>query len=208
MEVEFSTLHNEHSQHIDRWLNFAIASKTKQLILDFTCVQQPSEPYSFPFQLFDAANGSYLQYMKLASVSLNQTTNIKFLLNLSKLELVDVKITDEELGNLLSNCKVLEFLGISHCLMLTCLILPHSLNHLKHLHVSHCPLLQEIELNFGLITLDYEGLLIPLAQPSTLRNICIKLSDLFSALPYIFTKLPSALLRLEMLTLRCQEIEV
>ncbi|OEL16972.1 hypothetical protein BAE44_0022009 [Dichanthelium oligosanthes] len=204
LEVEFSKLHNEHAEHIDRWLKFAIASKTKQLILDFTFAK---EPYSFPLQLFDATTGSHLQSMKLGSVSLKQPSNIKVLLNLTKLELVDVNITSEELEIMLFNCNVLEFLGISRCQMLTSLRTRHPLNHLNHLHVSHCPSLQELELSFGLITLEYEGPFMPLASNSTLRNLCVKSPDVCSALAYIFTELPSTLSHLETLTIGCQEIE-
>ncbi|WVZ73587.1 hypothetical protein U9M48_021875 [Paspalum notatum var. saurae] len=206
LEVYFS-LHNEHAEYIDRWLKFAIAAKTKQLILDFTFVQPEKEPYSFPFQLFDATTGSHLQSMKLGSVSLKQPADIKVLRNLTKLELVDVNMTNEELETMLSNCNVLEFLGISRCLMLTSLRTRSPLNHLNHLHVSDCPLLQQLELSFGLITLEYEGPLIPLASQSTLRNVSIKSSDICSALAYIFTKLPSTLPCLEMLTIGCEEFE-
>ncbi|KAJ1282377.1 hypothetical protein BS78_03G047400 [Paspalum vaginatum] len=205
LEVVFS-LCNEHAEYIDRWLKFAIASKTKQLILDFTFVQTEKEAYSFPFQLFDATAGSHLQSMKLGSVSLKQPSDIKVLVNLTKLELVGVNMTNEELETMLSNCNVLEFLGISQC-PLTSLRTRSPLNHLNHLHVSHCPLLQDLELSFGLITLDYEGPLVPLASLSTLRNVCVKSSDICSALAYIFTELPSTLPRLELLTIRCEEIE-
>ncbi|KAL6627066.1 hypothetical protein ACP70R_030792 [Stipagrostis hirtigluma subsp. patula] len=207
MEVDFSWLRNEHAEHIDNWLKFAIASKTKQLILDFTFLQPTEEPYSFPFQLFGASTGSHLQALKLCSVCLKQPTNINVFLNLKILELVDINITDDELKVLLSSCNVLEFIGISHCPILRSLQTSHPLNHLKHLQVSHCPLLQEIELNFGLITFEYEGPLMVLAPPSTLRNVCIKSSDVLSALSYIFTGLPSTVPRLEMLTLGCHEIE-
>uniref|UniRef100_A0A0A9F0D8 F-box domain-containing protein n=1 Tax=Arundo donax TaxID=35708 RepID=A0A0A9F0D8_ARUDO len=207
MEVQFSPLHNEHAEHIDRWVQFAIASKTKQLILDFELQYPTKEPYSFPFQLFDATSGSHLQSMKLGSVSLKQPGNIKVFLNLKKLELVDVNINDEELKFMLFNCNVLEFIGISRCKMLTTLHTPRPVNHLKHLQVSHCPLLQGIELNFGLITLEYEGALMQLAPPSTLRNVSIKSSDIGSALTYMFTEWPSTLPRLETLTLRCEELK-
>lgn len=143
MGVNFAPLHNEHADHIDTWLKFAVASKTKQLILDFRFLNHTKEPYNFPFQLFDATSGSHLQSLKLGSVSLKKPANSKVFLNLKKLELVDVNITDEELQLLLSNCNVLEFLGISYRQMLTSLQTLHPSNHLKHPQVSHCPLLQE-----------------------------------------------------------------
>ena len=208
MEVDFSLLHNEHTEHIDGWVKFAIASKTKQLIFDFVVQRPGKEPYSFPFQFFDTTSGSHLQYIKLGSISLKQPARINAFLNLKKLELVDVNISDDELKVMLSNCNILEFFGISRCKMLTSLHIPHSLGHLKHLQVRHCILLQDIELNVGLITLEYEGPLIHLAPPSTLRNLSIKSLDIRSSLAYIFTKLPITLPRLEMLTLRCQELKV
>ncbi|KAL6629125.1 hypothetical protein ACP70R_028890 [Stipagrostis hirtigluma subsp. patula] len=207
MEVDFSPLHSEHAEHIDGWVKFAIASKANQLVLDFGGQYPGKEPYSFPFQLFDATNGSYLQYMKLGSVSLKQPASIKVFLNLKKLDLVDVNVTDDELKAMLFNCNVVEFIGISRCRMLTCVHTPHPLDHLKHLHISNCPLLQRIELSYGLITVEYEGLLIPLAPPSTLRHVSIKSLDIRSALAYIFTGLPSTLPLLEMLTLRCYELK-
>ncbi|KAL6888481.1 hypothetical protein ACP4OV_009507 [Aristida adscensionis] len=208
MEVHFSPLNMEHKDHIDRWVRFAIASKTSQLVLDLQVQRSTKEPYNFSFQLFDAISASHLQSLKLCSLSLNQPANIKVLVNLKKLELVDVNITDDELNKLvLSSCNVLEFIGISRCKLVTSLHAPHHLNHLKHLRVSHCPLLQRIQLNFSPTTLEYEGSLIPLAPHRTMRNLTIRSMDIFSALGYIFTKLPSTLPDLEMLTLGCQELK-
>jgi hypothetical protein len=144
-------------------VKFAIASKTKQLIFDFVVQRPGKEPYSFPFQFFDTTSGSHLQSIKLGSVSLKQPARINAFLNLKKLELVDVNITSDELKVMLSNCNVLGFFGISCCRMLTSLHIPHPLGHLKHLQVRHCILLQDIELNVGLITFEYEGPLIHLS---------------------------------------------
>ncbi|CAL4971300.1 unnamed protein product [Urochloa decumbens] len=208
LEVEFFPLHNEHAEHIDRWVKFAIASKTKQLILDFEAQCRGEEPYTFPFQLFDTATGSHLQSMKLGAISLKQPASIKLFLNLKKLELVDVNITDDELKLMLCCCNVLEFIGISRCKLLTRIhTSSHPRNGIKHLQVSQCPLLQGIELHSGLITLEYEGPLMPLALPSTLRNMSIEFSGIFSALAYVLTELPITLRRLETLTLRSEELE-
>ncbi|OQU84407.1 hypothetical protein SORBI_3004G046700 [Sorghum bicolor] len=207
MKVLFSPLNNDHAEHIDRWVQFAVASKTKQLTFDFEAQIPKKESYSFPFQIFNAANGSHLQSLKLGSVSLQYPSNIKFLLNLKKLELVDVNIDNDNLELMLSACNVLEFFGISGCKILTSLHIPRHSKHLKGLKVSLCPLLQVIELNSGLITLEYEGSLIPLGPPSTLRNICIKSLDIHSSIAYIFTELASTLPCLEKLTLKCPELK-
>lgn len=208
MKVQFSPLHSEHAEHIDGWVQFAIASKTRQLIFNFEGRDPTKAPYSFPFQLFDAANGFHLQSMRLGFVSLRQPSNIKVIVNLKRLELVNVNITDNDLKLMLFNCNVLEFFGISCCQMLTSLQTARPYNHLKHLRVSHCPLLKVVELNFGLVKLEYEGMLVPLAPPSTLRNLCIESLDISSCIQYIFTELPSTLPRLEKLTLRCPELKV
>lgn len=145
--------------------------------------------------------------LKLSFVSLNKAANFEAFQNLKKLELVDVNITDEELHLLLSNCIVLEFLCISNLETLRSLRTPYLSKHFKHLLVRCCPLLQEIELNSGLTTLEYEGPLILLAPPGTLTHLSVRSSDISSALVYISTELPSTLPRLEMLTLRCEEFE-
>ncbi|CAL4889862.1 unnamed protein product [Urochloa decumbens] len=104
-------------------------------------------------------------------------------------------------------CNVLELIGISRCKLLTRLRTSHPRNGIKHLQVSQCPLLQEIELHSGLITLEYEGPLMPLALPSTLRNMSIEFSDISSSLAYVLTELPSTLRHLETLTLRSEELQ-
>uniref|UniRef100_R7WBY9 At1g61320/AtMIF1 LRR domain-containing protein n=1 Tax=Aegilops tauschii TaxID=37682 RepID=R7WBY9_AEGTA len=151
------------------------------------------EPYKFPFQLFDATKSSIFQSLTLGFVSLNKPANFKAFLNLKKLMLMYVNITDEELQLLLSNCKVLEFLGVARCQMLTTIKTLQLPDHFKHLRVFHCPLLQEIKLNYGLTTLEYkyEGPSIPIAPPVTLTNLSIESSDVCSALAYISTELPS-----------------
>uniref|UniRef100_A0A0D3GMJ2 Uncharacterized protein n=1 Tax=Oryza barthii TaxID=65489 RepID=A0A0D3GMJ2_9ORYZ len=167
-------LENEDADHIDRWLNFVIASKTKQLILDL-------DPY-YP----------KLQALKLTSVSLKLPANFMGFRNLQKLKLDCTDISDDDMQTLVSNCNALNFLGILYCGMLTRLQTSQPLNQPKHLQVENCTMLQDIQLNFGLTKLEYEGPLIPLAPPGPLlmTNVMMKLSDIDSAIEYIFTKLP------------------
>lgn len=204
-------LENENAYHINGWVNFAIKSKTKQLVLDFRSFHWPiDEPYNFAFQIFDAANMENLQSLKLGSISLKPPADFKGFQNLKRLKLLDVGITDEDLQLLLSNCNCLEFLGIYCCKLITSLRTTHLSTQLKHLYVYECPCLKEIELNSGLTTLEYIGPLIPLAPPGiyVLTNLRIKSWDISDSLQYIFTELPSTLPRLEMLTLQCRELEV
>ncbi|OEL26799.1 hypothetical protein BAE44_0012183, partial [Dichanthelium oligosanthes] len=149
-------LHNEHANHIDRWINFAVASKTKELIIDLNggyklllsrdmslgIYRNRGEPHNIPPQLFGADNGPYLQRLELTSVSLHLPADFKGFLNLKKLTLVDVSITNEDVQYMLSRCNLLEFLEIAYCRKVTSLRMSQPLNHLKHLVVDKCPFLQ------------------------------------------------------------------
>ncbi|KAL6636924.1 hypothetical protein ACP70R_024496 [Stipagrostis hirtigluma subsp. patula] len=215
-------LHNKHADHIDRWVNFAIASKTKELIIDLggnkislsrtlLCGIQRvrEEPYDLPSQLFSADNGSCLTFLALTSVSLQLPSVFKGFLNLKNLTLVDVSVTDEDVQCMLSRCICVEFLEIAYCRMVTSIQISHPLKQLKHLLVDTCPLLQVIDLNCSPITLEYTGTMIPLifASTSRLTNIHIKFLTFHSALYYMVFEFPSTLPSLETLTLYCAERE-
>lgn len=98
MEVKHR-LDNKHANHIDRWINFAITSKAKELIIDLNGGFELSlsrdmsrgihkireESYSLPSQLLSADNVSYLQRLELTSLSLQLPTDFKGFLNLRNL---------------------------------------------------------------------------------------------------------------------------
>lgn len=225
MEIKFR-LHSKHADHIDRWVNFAIASKTKELVVDLSgqdkgsfftdlthsnCIRIIKEPpYNLPPQLLGLNYGSYLRCLELTTVSLQLPADFKGFLDLKILSLVDMSITDEDVQRMLSKCNLLEFLEISYCEMVTSIRMLHPLDRLKHLVVDICPNLQEIELNCSPTTLKYSGTMVPLifASTSRLTNISIVFINYQSAISYIITGFPSTLPRLETLTLHCGEREV
>lgn len=223
MEIKHM-LHNKHANHVDRWINFAIASKTKELIIDLNggfklslsraissgIYRYKGEPYNIPPQLFSADNGPYLQCLELTSVSLHLPADFKGFLNLKKLTLVDVSITDEDVQCMLSRCNLLEFFEIAYCRMVTSIRMPKPLNQFKHLLVDKCPLLQVIELNCSPTVLEYTGTVVPLLFTSTcrLKNLLIKFMTCHDALDYMVTGFPSTLPSLESLTLHCAQREV
>ena len=224
MEIKFG-LHSKHADHIDRWVNFAIASKTKEFVINLSgrakslfftelaCRKQivREEPYNLPSQLFSRNNGSYLRRLELQTVSLQLPSDFKGFLNLKSLALVDVSITDEDVQCMLSKCNLLEFLEIAYCKIVTRIRMLQPLDHLKHLVVDICPKLQKIELNCSPTTLKYTGATVPLifASTSRLTNISVVLLTYYqSALSYIVTGLPSTSTELKTLTLLCYEHEV
>ncbi|CAL4961212.1 unnamed protein product [Urochloa decumbens] len=168
MEIKFG-LHSKHADHIDKWVNFAIASRTKEFVINLSgrpkstyfgklsCGNKrisSEEPYNLPSQLFSPSNGSYLQCLELRTVCLQLPSDFKGFLNLKSLSLVDVRITDEDVHSVLSKCNLLEFFEIAYCRMVTRIRMLHSLDRLKHLVVDICPKLQEIELNCSPTTLN------------------------------------------------------
>uniref|UniRef100_A0A0E0AG06 At1g61320/AtMIF1 LRR domain-containing protein n=1 Tax=Oryza glumipatula TaxID=40148 RepID=A0A0E0AG06_9ORYZ len=126
-------LENEDADHIDRWLNFVIASKTKQLILDLDPYYPKVAPYNFPFKLFNATNSLQLQALKLTSVSLKLPANFMGFRNLQKLKLDCTDISDDDMQTLVSNCNALNFLDMKDQLELLRHILINSvmLNAMK-----------------------------------------------------------------------------
>ncbi|MBC2899355.1 hypothetical protein CFC21_112204 [Triticum aestivum] len=201
---------DEHGDRIEGWVRFATASKTKQLILDFSATHHIEQhPYKIDLRLLDDSKSSHLQSIKLCSVSLKVPADFKGFRNLKWIFLADTNITDGDLHHLVSNCSgILEFLGIAGCGMLRRLHISHLSNKLKHLQVYDCRLLQAMELNFGLVKLEYRGPSVLLSPPGSLllADICIKLEGICTnSLEYMFTKLGHNVPRLEILTLRCRE---
>ncbi|KAL6636926.1 hypothetical protein ACP70R_024498 [Stipagrostis hirtigluma subsp. patula] len=222
MEVKHM-LNNKHGDHVDGWVNFAIASKTKELIIDLSGGHKMSlssdllygiqrvreEPYHLPSQLFSADNGSCLRFLDLTSVFLQLPADFNGFMNLKNLTLVDVGITDEDVQCMLSRCNRLEFFEIAYCRLVTGIRMPHPSKQLKHLLVDRCPLLQVIELNCSPTALVYTGNMVPFifASTSKLTNICIKFLTSHPCLYYMVTGFPSTLPSLETLTLHCAEVE-
>ncbi|KAJ1275626.1 hypothetical protein BS78_05G149800 [Paspalum vaginatum] len=222
MQIKFR-LHRNHADHIDKWVDFAVASKTKKLVvnlsghdkfgffLDLTSGRRivRKEPYILPSQLFSPSNGSYLQCLKLTTVSVQLPYDFEGFLNLKSLTSVDLSITDEDVQRMLSKCNLLEFLEISFCRTVTSIRVLHPLDRLMHLVVDICPVLQGIELNCSPITLKYSGCMVPLMFSSTCRltDISIVLLTYQSALSYIVTGFPSTLPKLRTLSLFSSERE-
>jgi hypothetical protein len=202
-------LHSKHAAHIDTWVHFAIASKTKESVInlsgkpksafdtevDFRKWLDREEPYGLPSQLFSPDNGSYLRYLDIRTVSLQLPSDFKGFRNLKSLTLVDVSITDKDVQWVLSKCNLLEFFAIAYCIMVTSRRVLHPLDLLKHLVVDRCPELKEIELCCSPTTLMYAGEIVRLlkfASTSRLTNINVRISHGRSALSYIITGLPRA----------------
>ncbi|CAM0943528.1 unnamed protein product [Alopecurus aequalis] len=201
-----------YAAHIDKWVEYTVASKAKGLTLELGSAQFGHEVvrYDFPLHMLGTKNYSNLRCLELSFVSLSPPAGFRGFQNLTNLCLRDVNITNEDLQHLLSEGNRLECLRISGSNMLTSLRIPRCLNHLKLLLVFYCPLLQDIAVDCGVPALHYKGQLIrlQLAAPFKLRNLWSDLSGRHSDLGFIFSQLPTTIPHLGMLILRCSQSEM
>ncbi|XP_048553696.1 uncharacterized protein LOC125534544 [Triticum urartu] len=141
--VEFG-LRRKHQYHIDRWVNFATASRAKHIALDFTeftffdstCCKNM---YIFPLCKFSGQNGSCVKSLNLGYVSLKLPLSFCGLTNLQKLTLNMVSISGSDLQCLLLSCALLESISIERCSS-SSLRIRQELYRLQYLRVRHCKL--------------------------------------------------------------------
>ncbi|CAL4995747.1 unnamed protein product [Urochloa decumbens] len=171
------------ARHIDAWVHFAAASRTKSLTLDLKPErfrQYKGHLYEFPFQLLDQGSISRLQHMQLSFVSLNPPSCFKGFPNLRKLRLQALRVSRKDLENMLSHCPTLEWLYIDRCHLDDALIMVDTpLSRLLYLRVDCCKL-TKIKFNVvNLATFEYNGSFVPidLVHSFKLKSANIEFDD-------------------------------
>ncbi|TVU16663.1 hypothetical protein EJB05_40238 [Eragrostis curvula] len=186
-------LRKRHTRHIDRWIHFSAASKSKHLVLDLSPGPKGSRDtddiYIFPVEIFDASGGSYVKSLHLGFVLLASPSDFCGFKNLKKLSLHNVCVTGE-LEHMLLQCAVLEWLSL-RCCKLVGLSISHELGRLLFLRVQYCKL-QKLNIKApNLTTLEFTDEIIPIVLGESI-NISeatinfISSSDCFS---YVFSDL-------------------
>uniref|UniRef100_A0A0D9XWI6 At1g61320/AtMIF1 LRR domain-containing protein n=1 Tax=Leersia perrieri TaxID=77586 RepID=A0A0D9XWI6_9ORYZ len=192
-------LKNEHANHVNGWVAFAMASKAKVITLDFSPDWESHENnYDFPCHIFNKHNGSYLEALRLDSVTLNPPLDFCGFANLKMLSLDHVRL--QHLQHLISKCHVLEWLSIQSCGQLHNLQVSEALCRLQYLSILGCHL-EKMELHApNLTTFEYEGSLafVTLNECSNLKTSTIKL-HVEKTLKSILTGIPSVLPHVETL---------
>jgi hypothetical protein len=194
-------LHKEHANDIDGWVSFAISSKARVVMLNFSpYLGQHENNYSFPCHLFNNQNSSHLQVLRLDSVTFDPCREFCGFSNLTSLALVHVLIL-QDLQYFLSRCPLLECLTIRRCPELHNLHAAEPLQQLKFLCVQDCAI-HRIDLCAPNLTVfEYRGnskVLFALSE-------CLKLKTATVAffveenLGYIFTEVPKGLPHIETL---------
>jgi hypothetical protein len=204
-------LHKKHANDIDGWVSFAVASKARVVVLNFSPYRgHYKNNYSFPCHLFNNQNSSHLQVLRLGSAKLDPGHDFCGFANLTTLSLENVLIL-QDLQCLLLKCPALEWLSIRRCPQLHNLHVAEPLPQLKFLCVQNCAI-NKIDLHApNLTAFQYRG---ASKVPFPLKE-CLKLKKASIAfivednLEYIFTGLPNGLphaetLHVEVYSLRAQ----
>ncbi|XP_047090110.1 uncharacterized protein LOC124702058 [Lolium rigidum] len=198
-------LGRRHKYHIDKWIKFSTASRSKHIALDFTMERtstgRESDKYVFPLRNLGGPIGSCIKSLELGYVRLKLPPNFCGITNLTKLALNKVSISEADLYSLLLSCAFLESLSIEFC-SLTSLCIRQELSRLQCLRVRYCHL-EMIELhapNLAKFEFDEYHRQIVLAEclklseatfVSNLRLSVINIGDF--ELNYAFPKLPTTI---------------
>ncbi|CAL5008638.1 unnamed protein product [Urochloa decumbens] len=159
------SLQNNSSDHIDRWICFATASKAKIIDLNLwpkrTDACRTKNVYHFPLEALGAQGCSFIQSLFLTNVSIETLSDIHGFTKLRRLHLHHIQFIGD-LPGLLSNCSVLEDLELIACSGLADLNIPHQLDKLRHLLISNmCVQMVDFHVT-GLTHFVYKGDVIPI----------------------------------------------
>ncbi|KAL6651757.1 hypothetical protein ACP70R_010682 [Stipagrostis hirtigluma subsp. patula] len=206
-------LRKRHSHHINRWVKFSAASRTKHIVLDLCPGPKGSshtdDMHSFPLDIFNASGGSFVKYLRLGFVILNLPSGFCGFKNLKKLTIHEVVITGE-LQCLLPECPVLEWLSVTWC-KLVGLSISQQLSRLLFLRVEYNNL-QKLNIQApDLATFEYADDIIPIVLGESL-NISKATINLFSSsdcFDYVFCELFNTLSHVQSLSVNFEiETEV
>ncbi|XP_052140999.1 uncharacterized protein LOC127760739 isoform X2 [Oryza glaberrima] len=194
-------LWKEHARDIDGWVSFAIASKARVLVLNFSpYIGLRENSYSFPCHLFNDRNGSHFKVLQLDTVTFGPTPDFCGFANLTMLTLKHVLVLDN-FQYFLPKCPALEWLEILMCSQLHNLHVSEPLPRLEFLRVQGCAI-NKIELHAPkLTTFEYRGcfkVIIALHKCLKLKTASIA-SHIEDNLEYVFTGLPNGLPHVERL---------
>uniref|UniRef100_A0A0A9CPW2 F-box domain-containing protein n=1 Tax=Arundo donax TaxID=35708 RepID=A0A0A9CPW2_ARUDO len=198
-------LRKRHTHHINRWVNFSAASRTKHVVLDLCPGVKGStdtdDRYSFPLDVFNASGGSCVKYLRLGFVSLTLPSDFCGFKNLKKLSLHKVIITGE-LQCLLPECSVIEWLSIT-CCKLVGLSISQQLSRLLFLRVQYCKL-QKLNIQApNLTTFEFADHMIPivLGESLNISEATIELFSFVDCFDYVFSELVNALSHVQSLSI-------
>jgi hypothetical protein len=180
---------------IDKWLQVAVTPGIEELTLLL------DQKYKFPCSVLSDGVRSTIQSLQLDYCIFHHMLELGPLRSLTKLRLMHVHITGEELECLLSNSLALEHLDLNDCEELTFLKIPSVLQQLSYLSVIGCWDLQVIEnkaSSLSSLTLIGEVSELSLGETSQMKCLSLRCENVVC---YARANLPSIMPNLETLEL-------
>uniref|UniRef100_A0ACD5YDL6 Uncharacterized protein n=1 Tax=Avena sativa TaxID=4498 RepID=A0ACD5YDL6_AVESA len=187
--------------YLSNWLHIGVTAGIEELIL---WLPYGKVAYNFPCSLLPSGSENSIKYLQLAGCAFRPTAGLDCWRRLTKLWLIDVLVTGDELESLLSNSFTLEWLVLLRCSEIVCVKIPCQLQRLSFLRVGQCRELQEIESNApNISTFRFFGNLVKISFGGTLqlRDIqmdCSRQSNIFY---YARTKLMPSVPNVENLSI-------
>ncbi|CAL5063044.1 unnamed protein product [Urochloa decumbens] len=131
------------ASYLDKWLQIAVKPGIENIVLEISS----ETAYNFPCSLLsNKIAGATIQSLVLSSCAFHPTAALGWNKSLTALSLYMVRITEEELGQFVSNCLSLVKLSLSYCNDVVSFRAPCPLQ-LEHLHVTFCEKLHVIEIS-------------------------------------------------------------
>ncbi|XP_043692356.1 putative F-box/LRR-repeat protein At3g42770 isoform X2 [Telopea speciosissima] len=149
--------------HLDRWTAYAAEKRVQELELDLDLDMSlkyllENNLYDFPCWLFRQDREPHIKHLFLNSCILRLPPDFSAFSSLSVLSLENVLISEEDILYILSNCLLLESLTMRNCPSIVSLKIDGLCPQLKHLCISRCHHLKNIEIvAIKLLSFEYIG---------------------------------------------------
>lgn len=198
----YSDYSGKGSSYLNNWLQIAVKPGIEELIIALTQFQAK---YNFPCSLLSNGSGDSIQYLHLSNCSFHPTVTLSGLRSLTRLYLCRVRITENELGCLLSHSLALEQLEIRYCDRIVCLKVPCLLQRLISLKVFGCDKLKLIENeapNVSIFAFQGDKTELKLGETLQIKSLCMVRSG------YVYharAELPSIMPNLESLAIKSRK---
>ncbi|KAJ4954636.1 hypothetical protein NE237_011419 [Protea cynaroides] len=156
-------LGQESAHHLDRWTAYAAEKGVQELVLDLDMCNKyllEDDLYNFPCWLFPQDKEPHIKHLFLNSCILRLPPDFRALSSLLVLSLENVLISEEDILYILSNSLLLESLKVKNCPSLVSLKIDGPCPQLKHLSISWCHHLENIEIvAIKLLSFEYVGIM-------------------------------------------------
>ncbi|PAN49442.1 hypothetical protein PAHAL_9G449600 [Panicum hallii] len=198
LKIEFCGYNSNTHCYLNSWLEFAVTPELEELTL---LLPLKKAKYCFPSSLLSRGSGNSIRHLTLSWCAFRTTVGLDSLKNLTSVTLHDVRITEEELGCLLSNSSALEQLNLVYCNKITCLKIPCLMKRLSCFSVLQCDKLRVIESKAPNVSSFYIAggqLEVSLAESLQVKDITLSMD---CAISYAPVKLPSVVPNLEILSI-------